>query len=164
MKKAKDIFIDANVAKNFSNPVDPEYKKLILWLIESSEAHIVMSKKLYDEYGHANIGAKSSSNIIAILKIMGKIKEGKNRIIDISNDEIDSFYINHPIRDRKLKIRYNRLGKDQKHIPLVLLSCRKFALTYDQNFSYVLTKYPGFKVRVEKRPEDLPYISGAANC
>ena len=29
----KDLFIDNNVAKNFANPLDPEYKKLIQWLM-----------------------------------------------------------------------------------------------------------------------------------
>jgi len=28
----KDIFIDTNIAKNFTNPLDPEYKKLVFWL------------------------------------------------------------------------------------------------------------------------------------
>lgn len=28
----KDIFIDNNIASKFSNPLDPEYKKLIKWL------------------------------------------------------------------------------------------------------------------------------------
>ena len=61
----KDLFIDNNIAKNFSNPLDPEYKKLIKWLIEfnsnpkkhDDNAHLVVSQKLIAEYyrtmGHA---------------------------------------------------------------------------------------------------------------
>jgi len=29
----KDIFIDNNIAKNFTNPLDGEYKKLVQWLM-----------------------------------------------------------------------------------------------------------------------------------
>ena len=55
----KDLFIDNNIAKNFSNPQDEEYIKLTKWLInfDSSDienkdnyAHLVVSKKLLGEY------------------------------------------------------------------------------------------------------------------
>jgi len=52
-KMKKDIFIDNNVAKNFSNPADPEYKKLIKWLVKfdksidiEENAHLVLSQKI----------------------------------------------------------------------------------------------------------------------
>ena len=44
----KDIFIDSNVAKNFANPLDPEYKKLVNWLMnfdednQTNNAHLVV--------------------------------------------------------------------------------------------------------------------------
>jgi hypothetical protein len=56
----KDIFIDNNIAKNFTNPLDPEYVKLIKWLLAYDEvpegspdyinAHLAVSKKLLVEY------------------------------------------------------------------------------------------------------------------
>ena len=33
----KDIFIDNNIACRFSNPMDPEMKKLIAWIMEYEE-------------------------------------------------------------------------------------------------------------------------------
>ena len=33
----KDIFIDNNIAKNFGNPMDEEYQKLIRWLQKFDE-------------------------------------------------------------------------------------------------------------------------------
>lgn len=49
--KKKDIFIDNNITKNFANPLDPEYKKLIKWLMAFDEqdkaknAYLVISNK-----------------------------------------------------------------------------------------------------------------------
>lgn len=54
--KKKDIFIDNNITKNFCNPLDPEYKKLIKWLMAFDEqdkaknAYLVISNKLLAEY------------------------------------------------------------------------------------------------------------------
>jgi hypothetical protein len=38
-----------------------------------------------------------------------------------------------------------------------LLSDRKFALSYDDNFIYDLINFSGFTVLVKKRPEEIPY-------
>ena len=51
----KDIFIDNNIACRFSNPMDPEMKKLIYWIqkyVAGSEdnAILVVSQKLLNEY------------------------------------------------------------------------------------------------------------------
>lgn len=46
---------------------------------------------------------------------------------------------------------------DRAYIPAVLLSDRKYALTYDENFTYDLENFPGFTVIVKSRPEELPY-------
>ena len=50
-----DIFIDDNIAKNFANPIDPEYRNLITWLLSyyanpNQDAHLVVSQKLLEEY------------------------------------------------------------------------------------------------------------------
>jgi hypothetical protein len=49
--------------------------------------------------------------------------------------------------------------EDKEHVPVVLLSERKYALTFDINFTHDLLNFPGYKdkVRVEKQPENLPY-------
>ena len=43
----KDLFVDNNIAKNFKNPADPHYEKLIKWLFE--EGHLVLTQKLLKE-------------------------------------------------------------------------------------------------------------------
>lgn len=58
----KDIFIDNNIACRFSNPMDPEMKKLIAWIMECEEgsqnnAILMMSDKLLREYGASCQGA-----------------------------------------------------------------------------------------------------------
>ncbi len=69
----KDIFIDNNIAKNFSNPLDPEYKKLIRWLItddrqnSANNAYLVISPKLIAEYQRTARDALSPTNIVIII-------------------------------------------------------------------------------------------------
>lgn len=51
----KDIFIDNNIACRFANPMDPEMKKLINWIMKNEEgsednAILVVSDKLLHEY------------------------------------------------------------------------------------------------------------------
>lgn len=48
----KDIFIDNNIACRFANPMDPEMKKLINWIMKNEEgsednAILVVSDKLF---------------------------------------------------------------------------------------------------------------------
>ena len=90
----------------------------------------------------------------AIPTIIDKlIREG--RLITVSNQQIKDFKSTHYSRRVARNLRSNK--EDREHIPLVLLSDRKFALSYDDNFIYDLENFAGFTVRVEKRPEDLPY-------
>mgnify|MGYP006956024085 CR=1 FL=1 len=51
----KDIFIDNNIACRFANPMDPEMKRLIAWIMEyeegsSDNAVLMVSDKLLREY------------------------------------------------------------------------------------------------------------------
>ena len=48
-------------------------------------------------------------------------------------------------------------NEKRNHIPIVLLSERKYALTKDKNFTYDLENFPGFKVLVSSHPENIPY-------
>ena len=41
--------------------------------------------------------------------------------------------------------------------PVVCLSERKYALTRDDKFTEDLKNFPGFKVLVCSRPQDMPY-------
>jgi hypothetical protein len=146
----QDIFIDNNIAKNFSNPMDGEYKKLIRWLMLGN-AYLVVSNKLLGEYSRTVTSASGGSNISIIIDILTQ----KGRLIKITNTEIKEFQREHFKKKVKKNLRSNK--KDHDHIPVVLLSHRKYALSLDNDFIYDLVHFPGFTVRVEKRPENLPY-------
>jgi hypothetical protein len=155
----KDIFIDNNIAKNFSNPIDPEYKKLIKWLMEFSSdpqsqynnAYLVVSKKLLAEYyrtmGHAALG----NNITVIISLL--IQQG--RLVQISNEQIKEFKQKYFTKKVERQLVSNK--EDREHIPVVLLSDRKYALTLDEKFTTDLINFPGFTVTVGKKPADIPY-------
>jgi hypothetical protein len=155
----KDIFIDNNVAKNFANPMDKEYKKLVSWLQQykpvpspdHSNAHLVVSTKLIREYIASSGGANAATSIPALIAQLQK----EGRLIRISNEDIKTFQ-NKYFSPKVLKVlKCNH--RDRDHIPAVLLSHRKYALTIDDNFGNDLLRFPGFKPTVAKRPENIPY-------
>ena len=161
----KDIFIDNNLAKNFATPLDPNYKTLIKWLFaydaedvknnpENIEnyAHLVVNQKLLSEYNRSSRGcAKSTAitTIISRLTIQG-------RLIKVSKSEIELF--NRQYITKKVTSSLNSNAEDHVHIPTVLLSVRKMALTYDVNLAADLLKVPGFNPIVKARPEELNYV------
>lgn len=153
----KDIFIDNNVAKNFSNPMDLEYIKLVQWLMKydtnnlPGNAYLVVSRKLLAEYSRTIGLGVSGTNIIVIIDKL--TREG--RLIKIKNADIKEFQRKYFSKKVTRNLRCNK--EDQDHIPVVLLSNRKYALSLDDDFIYDLLHFPGFKVRAEKRPEKLPY-------
>jgi len=152
----KDIFIDNNIAKNFCNPLDPEYKNLIKWLktyndmAPDQNAYLVVSNKLLAEYQRTAMGS-SATNIIAIIAQL--TKEG--RILKISNEQIKTFKQKYFTKKVEKDLKSNR--EDREHIPVVLLSDRKYALAIDKNFIKDLLNFPGFTVTVKTKPQDLPY-------
>ena len=89
----KDIFIDNNITKNFANPLDSEYKKLIQWLMAySSEkkeknAYLMVSNKLIAEYQRTAGLSASATNITIIIAKM--TREG--RLVKITNEQIKEF-------------------------------------------------------------------------
>lgn len=88
----KDIFIDNNIACRFANPMDPEMKKLISWIMKNEEgsddnAILVVSDKLLHEYMASSQGAYCSTSIPMIVNQL--TKEG--RLMKISNAEIKEF-------------------------------------------------------------------------
>ncbi|MCC7026551.1 MAG: hypothetical protein IT265_06325 [Saprospiraceae bacterium] len=156
----KDIFIDNNIASKFSNPQDKEYIKLTEWLIFYDEkdthnkdkyAHLVVSKKLLVEYSRSALNAKSDTSIPSIVDKLLR----EDRLIIVSNQQIKDFQTVHYSKAVLRKLRSNI--EDREHLPLVLLSDRKFVLSYDDNFTYDLLNFAGFTVLVKKRPEEIPY-------
>lgn len=153
----KDIFIDTNIACRFSNPMDQELIKLLDWLIntrqEGKAAYLVVSQKLLNEYYSSCRGAKSDTSIPILIDTL--LKDG--RLIKITKAQIEGFQEEYYTKAMIKRLRAN--NEDRYHIPVVLLSDRKYALTNDQNFAYDLKHFPGFSVLVSNRPEEIPYNS-----
>lgn len=154
----KDIFIDNNIAKNFANPADEEYKRLIEWLQAFEEgsqdnAFLVVSRKLLMEYIRSSQNAAlDNTNIQVIIALLTR----QGRLNSIINEDIKNFKAKHFTKAVEKRLRSN--SEDRDHIPAVLLSERKMALTRDDNFLHDLLNFPGFSgVRVAKRPQDIPY-------
>jgi hypothetical protein len=152
----KDIFIDTNKVKGFSNPLNIEYKKLLIWLKESNddnnEAYLVVSKKLLGEYKRTMGHAASGNNIAGIIDLLTR----QGRINEISNDQIKEFQREYFTKTVERKLLSNE--EDRELIPVVLLSDRKYALTSDKKFTKDLEKtFAKFKPTVGKTPSDIPY-------
>ncbi len=155
----KDLFIDNNVASKFSNPQDKEYIKLTSWLMmydnkkgnKDDYAHLVVSQKLLVEYYRSAQGAKSDT---AIPMIIAKLQQ-QGRLVIKTNQEIKDFKSFHFTKAVEKSLRSNK--EDREHIPVVLLSERKYAISYDENFTFDVVNFSGFKAKVEKRPEDINY-------
>ncbi len=157
MDAKKDLFIDNNIAKNFSNPLDPEYKKLIRWLQKYDPAHkannaaLVVSNKLLVEYTATSGMSKSPTNIGTIIDRLTR----QGRLNKISNRDIKEF---KRLKFSKKVVRHLTCNsKDRDHIPVILLSIRKYALSLDEPFIYDLLHFPGYIVIICRRPQDLPY-------
>lgn len=153
----KDIFIDNNIACRFCNPIDPQLKELIRWLMASEEGHdgenayLVVSQKLLAEYLSSCRGAYGNTSIPVIIEKLTREK----RLIKISNEQIKVFRTTYFSKSVANKLRSNE--EDRNHIPVVLLSDRKYALTNDANLTHDLNNFPGFVVLVSNRPEEIPY-------
>lgn len=156
----RDIFIDNNIASKFSNPADPEYKELIRWLMdnhdiaegeEDDRAYLVVSHKLLSEYYRSCRDASGKTSIPMIISQLTR----DGRLERISNQQIKEFKNKNFTKSVERNLWSN--NEDRDHIPAVLLSERKYALTYDENLTHDLENFPGFTVLVSKRPEDIPY-------
>lgn len=155
----KDIFIDTNVIPNFSNPLDKEYKKLFRWLISYNEnskhnnAYLAISNKLKNEYSRSLRNSYLNTNNFSI--IINTLFE-QDRFNTISNRRINNFkqkYLNKKYIKRKLTSNKN----DREHIPVVMLSDRKYALSLDNNFCRDINNFPRFRARAVQRPQDIPH-------
>lgn len=153
----KDIFIDTSTAVKLCNPVDNSYKCLIQWLIKFNpynlehNAYIVVSNKLLLEYKRSIGNSVSNTNLIVIVEMMQR----EGRRIKISNQQINDFKRQHFSKRIIRRLRCNK--EDWEHIPVVLLSYRKYALSNDNNFVYDLNNFPGFVAKAATHPNDLLY-------
>jgi len=152
----KDIFIDCNVAKNFANPMDPDYKELIKWLQNSTNplgnAYLVISKKLMEEYVGSMGLCKSDTNICLIVGLL----QAQGRLVFFTSKQIKEFRRVH--YKKKICRNLTCTQKDREfHIPIILMSDRHFALAIDDNFIYDLKHFPGFTVKAAKRPAHINY-------
>jgi hypothetical protein len=153
----KDIFIDNNIASQyFSNPTNEEYKNLLDWLLthdknEDNDAYLVVSPYLLREYHESNRNANSRTNIVKIVEVLTK----QERLILFTKKQIEGFQQKH--FTNKVLRRLLSNAKDRNHIPAVLLSDRKMALSEDNNFLSDLLEFPDFEPITAKRPENLDY-------
>lgn len=144
----KDLFVDNNIAKNFKNPADPEYQKLMKWLF--FEGHLVLTHKLNMEYLASNQGnfGQSIITIINQLTIDG-------RLVKISTEEMKALTF-----PKSLEKKCQKLNKDYWHLKAILLSNRKIALIIDKAFRDAVNshpKYDGVQAYAVARPEEIDY-------
>lgn len=157
----KDIFIDTNIAKNFTNPLDKEYKKLVQWLDsydkrtetkdENNAAFLVISHKLLVEYIGSSRHTASATNIAVLVDKLTR----ENRLHRFEKTDIVDFQQQH-FTKAFLK-KFGKIKKDLDHIPIVLLSDRQLALTNDVGLTTALQSISGFAPTIADRPENLPY-------
>jgi len=142
----KNVFVDNNVAKNFCNPIDLNYREFIRWLFE--EGHLVVTNKILGEFVSSTGGSPSSTNIVVVIARLTR----DGRLIKFSKSQLDALVFSKRIERR---LRSNR--KDHAHIKAVLLSDRKLALSLDNNFRHDLNNFPGYQAIARERPEELGY-------
>lgn len=153
----KDIFIDNCIAKDFATPINDNYKSLIKWLFQfdaeniEDNAYLVLSQKLLNEYIDSSQNCSKSSAIPVIISKL--TKEG--RINRFSNNDIKVFKRLH-FKPKVVK-RLRSSIKDRDHIPIVMMSERKLALTIDENFAYDLVNFPKFVTVVSDCPSKIDY-------
>ncbi|GAB4041496.1 hypothetical protein [Spirosoma jeollabukense] len=147
-KDIKDLFVDNNIAKNFKNPIDPEYKKLIEWLYETGS--LVITQKLFKEYHDSNRGNYGQS----ILSIISRLTKDE-RLVNITNAQLDELKFSKTTEKKCL-----RLKKDYWHLKAILLSNRKIAVIIDKAFRDAVNNHPkfeGVQSSAVARPEEIDY-------
>lgn len=152
----KDIFIDnVIVTRHFSNPPKRHYKKLIAWLRRfdvkqpHNNAYLVVSNKLLAEYYGTCSYSNSGINMPTIIDMLTR----QGRLNRIKNDKIKGF--KQKYFKKHIKLRCN--PKDKNHIPIIMLSHRKYALTADGDFCYDINHFPRFGAKAACGPQHLPY-------
>ena len=156
----KDIFIDTDFAvKKLTNPMSPSCLSFYQWLITKNsnpthDAFLVLSLKLIREYSDScGIYPSLRTGMSVIFDIVTK----ENRINRVENSQIKDFKKNH-YKSKRLTGRL-RCNKNDAcfHLPTVMLSDRKYALSLDNNFSHDLNNFPGYTAIAENDPSLIPY-------
>lgn len=153
----KDIFIDNDIATNFLNPPTDSFKDLINWIKDfksddiTANAYLVVSIKLLKEYLSSNRACFHENSIVQLVNKL--TREG--RLNNFSNKQIADFKKEHFTKSVHRKLTCN--AKDRDHIPIILMSSRKMALSNDGNFSKDLANFPGFTVTVSNDPAAINY-------
>lgn len=145
VENQKDIFINTNIAKNFKNPADPEYKKLLAWLFR--EGVWVVNQKLLVEYGNTN---QTILVLINELQKQGRIKKFKT-------SELDKFLFEKSFEKRLISNK-----KDWIHLKTIWLSTRKIGITIDSGLRNDVKNSPlqnGIQPRAVSRPQDIDYVN-----
>lgn len=141
----KDIFVDDCVAVRLENPLDPKLHGFLIWL--ESEGSLVVTKKIVAEYS-ASLSRGGSSTFIALLSKLQR----QGRQVFISSKELKDFKI-PPKTSRKLKSN----KKDWWHLKAVIISPRKIALSFDNNFISDVNGYPGCSANASSDIAQLNY-------
>jgi hypothetical protein len=141
-----DIFVDNNIAMNFCNPVEDEYKRFIQWLV--TRGYLVVSQKLLSEYVSSTGASPATTNICAIVDRLTR----DGRLIKIKNSELRSFKFSKSI---ERSLRSNK--KDWNHLKTILLSHRKYAITMDNDFTFDVNHFPKHNARAAHCPSLVPY-------
>ena len=79
----------------------------------------------------------------------------QNRLIRFDKKQIEAFQQQH--FTKKVIKRLQSNAKDRNHIPAVLMSDRKMALSEDIKFLHDLQQVPDFEAVTSDKPEDLNY-------
>lgn len=139
----KDIFIDTNIAKNFKNPIDPEYKKLLLWLRTSGVW--VVNQKLLVEYGRTN------QTILVLINELQK----QGRLVKFEKAQLESKKFKK-VYERNLKSN----SEDWVHLKTIWLSVRKIGIVIDNGLRDDVNNSPireGIQPIAVARPEQIDY-------
>jgi len=139
----KDIFLDSNIVKNFSNPLDEEYKKLFQWI--STIGYLAISQKLLVEYGRTNQN----------LSVLVNRLQADGRLIKFQSQDLNTIRF-----DKKTLKNLKSNREDQLHLKVILLSDRKIAIIIDKKFRDDVNgfpKYNGIKPQAVARPEEIDY-------
>ena len=114
----------------------------------------MLSKKIRNEYLESSGAAKSKSNISTIVNMLTK----QGRVNEFSTKQIKEFQNKHFKKRIVEKFKLNPANRDSNHLPIVLMSERKKALTIDKDFTNALLNFPKFKAEVESKPREEFYL------
>ena len=142
----RDILVDNSVAHAFANPVDPEYKRFIRWIVQKGV--LVVTQRLIREYTASSAGCAANTSLPALVDHLTR----HGRLAICGKAKLAEFKIRKHVR-RRLRSNW----QDHDSIKAVMLSNRKLALCKDQNLCHDINNYPGHRARAARKPGLLAY-------